>query len=341
MSDRSHINWEHLSSYLSGELSSTEGEAVERWIAECGEHQAIVAQLRAAWGGIQPVQLGLLDAAELQHRVWRRVNVARPPYGKSTTHSGVKPMSGRQPLRGNVWAVTMSLVVCVLGILLVWNGHSRQSSVSRPSAPSRYTTANAERANVTLPDGSLVALDVASRLDVPADYAAGNHTVYLTGEALFTVTRHEGTPFTVIAGTTVARVLGTTFAMRRYKTDTTATVAVRDGKVAVGNVVVTAARLLEVGPHGVVQQGSADAAMFGFATGVMQITSMPLSRAATELNRWYGTEIRFGDTSLAHVPIEGKFIAGSVADLANYLNLLLNVRVVRDGRVLTIYPKTR
>ena len=44
----------------------------------------------------------------------------------------------------------------------------------------------------------------------------GNHTVRLIGAGLFTVSHHDGAPFTVIAGATVARVLGTSFVVRRY-----------------------------------------------------------------------------------------------------------------------------
>ena len=210
-----------------------------------------------------------------------------------------------------------------------------------PSAVSMYTTLSGERANITLPDGSTVALNVASRLEVPIDYAAGNHTMHLMGEALFTVRHHEGMPVTVIAGATTARVLGTSFAVRHYATDTTTTVAVRDGKVAVGRVVVTAARLLEVTPHDALRLRAANPAQFGFTAGVLKLNNMPLSRAVAELDRWYAADIRLGDSSFAKIPIEGKFVAGSLSALAEILTLGLDARVVRDGRVLTLYPKVQ
>ena len=205
---------------------------------------------------------------------------------------------------------------------------------------STYATANGERANITLPDGSTVALNVASRLDVPVDYAAGNHTVHLFGEALFTVTHHGATPLTVISGMATVRVLGTSFAVRHYATDTTATVAVRDGKVMVGNVVLTAARMIDVGPLGTTAVRPAAASRFSFASGVLTIDSMPVAQAVPEFDRWYGVDIRFGDPSLRRVQIEGKFPAGSVSDLTEFLQYMLNARVVRDGRTLTLYPNT-
>jgi ferric-dicitrate binding protein FerR (iron transport regulator) len=103
-----------------------------------------------------------------------------------------------------------------------------------------YATANGERGAVTLTDGSTVILNAASRLDVPANYSSGNRTVRLIGEGLFTVSSHAGHPFTVISGLTKTRVLGTSFVVRHYGTDTTVMVAVRTGKVSVGTTVVTA-----------------------------------------------------------------------------------------------------
>jgi transmembrane sensor len=210
------------------------------------------------------------------------------------------------------------------------------------SAYTTYVTANGERATITLPDGNTVALNVASRLQVPTNYDAGNHLVRLpVGEALFTVSHHTGTPFTVVAGTTTARVLGTNFLVRHYRTDTVATIAVADGKVAVGNTVVTAQQLVEVGRAGVLRMRPVDASSFTFATGVFTLEATRLSNAIPELDRWYDADIRLGDPTLAVKQIEGKVRAGSLSDLVELLEWTCEVRVVRNGRVLTLYPKAK
>ena len=61
-----------------------------------------------------------------------------------------------------------------------------------------YATAPGQRATITLPDDNTVALNVASRLEVPTNYGRGNHMVRLpVGEALFNVSKshHDGVPF--------------------------------------------------------------------------------------------------------------------------------------------------
>ncbi|HXC24982.1 MAG TPA: FecR domain-containing protein, partial [Gemmatimonadaceae bacterium] len=66
---------------------------------------------------------------------------------------------------------------------------------------------------------------------------------------------------------------------------------------------------------------------------------LPLPAAIVELDRWFDADIRLGDPMLEKQRIKGEFAAGSLADLSAILELTYNVRVVRDGRVLTLYPR--
>jgi ferric-dicitrate binding protein FerR (iron transport regulator) len=204
---------------------------------------------------------------------------------------------------------------------------------------STYATGKGELATITLPDGSTIVLNVASRLQVPTNYAAGNRTVYLAGEALFTVSHRRGAPFTVIAGPSTTRVLGTSFLVRHYATDTAATVAVRDGKVAVQSTVLTGAQQVSVGAHGIGLIRPATAMQFSFASGMLMIDDMTLPAAIPELNRWYNADIRLGDSTLTTRKVFGSFKSGSLTDLSAILDMMFNVRVVRDGHTLTLYPR--
>jgi ferric-dicitrate binding protein FerR (iron transport regulator) len=202
-----------------------------------------------------------------------------------------------------------------------------------------YTTGNGQRAKVTLPDGSTAFLNVASRLQVPADYGMGNHVVHLDGEAFFTVVHHDKHPLTVVAGSARALVLGTQFVVRHYHTDSLATVAVREGKVGVQKVVLSAAQQVAVNRAGVTTAvRPVDPAQFGFTRGVLRFNGTALRDAIPALNRWYDADIRLGDPALAEQRVIGGFTSGSRGNLAELLQLAFNVRVVRHGRVLTLYP---
>jgi ferric-dicitrate binding protein FerR (iron transport regulator) len=209
----------------------------------------------------------------------------------------------------------------------------------RPLPPTTYVTADGQRATIKLADGSSVALNVGSKLDVPMDFAQGNRTLHLDGEALFTVVHHDDAPFTVVTNNARTRVLGTSFVVRQYETDSVATVAVRDGKVAVQSVVVTALHQATVRSNGATQVGRANAGIFTFANGILTLDGVPLPEAIPELNRWYKADIRLADSSLAEHRIKATCATGTITDLAGVLELALDVRAVRNGRTLTLYPR--
>jgi transmembrane sensor len=238
------------------------------------------------------------------------------------------------------WSVWAAAACGVFLLLAGWQGGRYQLRSGMSGRASVYTTAHGQRATITLPDGSIAKLNVGSRLVVPDDYAAGNRNVTLSGEALFTVTHHTKKPFTVLAGSSRTQVLGTTFVVRHYEGDSTATVAVQDGKVAVQSVIVTAAQSVEVGPSGIPRVGTADMGQFTFASGVLTLGMMSLEDAIPALNRWYDADIRLGSHTLASQNIKGRFKAGSIAELAEILEWSFNVRVVRDGNTITLYPRS-
>lgn len=202
-----------------------------------------------------------------------------------------------------------------------------------------YATANGERATVTLPDGNQIMLNVASRLEVPADYVRGNRNLRLSGSAIFNIVHQSAVPFTVQAGPSTTRVLGTTFMVRYYPTDTDVHVVVSDGKVSVQSSVVPAMQQADVSNAGLVTVRPASATQLLFDRGILTIEDTPLPKAIADLNRWYNADIRLGDTTLAIRAVGGKFSAGSLEDLMEFLEFTLNIRAERDGRVLTLFPR--
>jgi len=334
-----------LDRFFAGETSAAESAAVHALLARCPEVdervQAIVRgvrglmpdtpQARRSWEMVAGD--GLVYQATHRHSPDRRVSMGATNVRSMLRGSGGL---GTRTLRRWVWpALAAGAVIAATA----WNVEVRYFSQRGASSTLTYTTGNGQRANITLPDGSTAALNVASRLEVPADYAVGHHTVRLTGEALFTVTRREAMPFTVISGSATARVLGTSFVVRHYPGDSVATVAVRDGKVSVRSIVLTAERQVEISRTGMMHVSRVDPSRFSFATGVLTFDGVPLRDAIVMLDRWFDADIRLGDATLGTQKVAGGFTAGSLSNLTESLELMFNVRVVQDGRVLTVYPR--
>src|SRR5690606_14174501 len=109
------------------------------------------------------------------------------------------------------------------------------SDSGQASAERVVETARGERAKVDLPDGSTVLLAPDSRVQYASGFGKSHRTIDLQGQALFTVTHSEGVAFVVRAKDVETLVLGTTFGVRRYTSDSLAEVIVAAGRVAVSS----------------------------------------------------------------------------------------------------------
>ncbi len=345
MRDISPTALSQLADYIANALPPEEILSVERWIEAHPERHELLRYMLQARLDLRkepeseelqlPARVDAISksiAAAITQR-----SPAAPKLAPTLTNTDAKPRGSRYPSK-RAW---YALSACVCGFVLLlasWRKGDGSISIGTTRHSFAYTTANAERATITLPDGSTVLLNVASRLEVPVDYDRGNRTLRLEGEAFFTVSHHQGRPFTVIAGPSTTRVLGTSFLVRHYVTDTAATVAVRDGRVMVQSQVLAATQQVTVSTNGSSSVRAASANRFSFVSGVLVFSGMQLYEAIPQLNRWYDADIRLSDSTLAVRTIVGGFKAGSLTDLSAILEMMFTVRVVRDGRVLTLYP---
>ncbi len=324
-----------LDRYLTGACTSEEEARVRRWADAAPKHAALLAALRAEF----PRRRHGDQVAAAYERVIDRAaretsTVTRPPQAAPVRIRRL----GHNAVPRRTWTVVVTSIALAAALLivgLVTTFHSSYHGTSRALAT--YVTANGERARVELKDGTIVMLNVASRLRVPEDFGPKNRTVWLDGEAYFNVAHVAGAPFTVQAGATHTRVLGTEFVVRSYQ-PADVRVAVRAGKIAVNGAVLGANDIAVAGQNGVVtvRRNQRIDAAFGVAEGRLVLTDVPLREAAADLERWYDVKLRFGDSTVSYLPISAVLPSGSAGDLVEVLRLTFGVRVVQQGRILTI-----
>lgn len=335
--------------YLAGELSQDATERLRAWAASRADRAALVEALRAhARRTVSPERPADLERGLHLLQVAQAPMVHTIPSPASRFVGITRGWGSGSAPRRRLWGSIGVAGVIAAAMLVLFGGGRVLARIAHPTRMpvTTYVTRNGERAEITLPDGSVARLNVSSRLQVPVDFAAGGRTLTLQGEALFQVAHHAGVPFTVIAGGATTRVLGTSFLVRRYSTDTATTVAVRDGKVSVRaenqpvpGTVLAVMQQATLTPRGVVHVRAVDPAQFTFASGVLTLEGVPLAQAIPELDRWYDADIQLGDSAVSHHVLAATFATGSLADLTEVLTLALDVRVVRNGRTLTLYSK--
>jgi len=138
------------------------------------------------------------------------------------------------PVYRRTWFQIAASILLVCGASFgLWQRFVPTSLSSRDTAFGQQAIAADEREVITLPDGSTVTLEPGSQLQVSADFEKKNREVTLIGEGFFEVTKDPARPFLVNTGKLVTRVVGTSFRIKAYDTDTSISVAVRTGKVTV------------------------------------------------------------------------------------------------------------
>ncbi len=209
-----------------------------------------------------------------------------------------------------------------------------------PIRTEHFATARGQHATIELADGSTLTLDGATRLDVTL--APDRRTVALkAGEAYFDIAHDPARPFTVEAGGSSARVLGTAFDfdLTRGRVD----LAVYRGAVRFGSATGDASgQVVRAGWRSRFSDGGAsspkrfDVTREGWRQGWLDTDGMRLGDVVEALNRQGGPVVLPPPAALSEVLIAGRFRLDDPAMLLDAIGDAYGFRVRREGDALRL-----
>lgn len=167
-----------------------------------------------------------------------------------------------------------------------------------------YETSYGQQVNVTLDDSTVVRLGPESRLTIPRRFGIGLRAVRIDGTANFEVTRALAQPFQVRSGQVVMNARGTSFTVRRYASDPTLILFVKDDTVEVRlgeeSRMVGSGQALSVSPEGVIEVPSKERLDEArtWVDGNVTIAGQKLRYVLPQMKRWYGLNIAVPDPKL-------------------------------------------
>lgn len=202
-------------------------------------------------------------------------------------------------------------VACVL--LLMGSGYGWHMWDTTPGYALDIATARGETRTIDLPDGSTVALNFDSTLQVRY-YPRRREVVLDRGEAFFRVAADSGRPFTVDSGASRVRVVGTAFNVRAAPPQIV--VKVVEGRVEVRPdrharkdrvLAMGAGSGVAIDPAtGEANRVPAAADTVGdWRTGQIHFQRTPLVEVAQELARYLGQPVVLASDELAGQPVSG------------------------------------
>jgi transmembrane sensor len=215
-----------------------------------------------------------------------------------------------------------------------------------------YNSAIAQNRDITLPDGTQVALGAAST--ITTQFSKGQRSIELkNGEAFFQVVHDQSRPFTVAAGDISVRDIGTAFDVRR--TGERVTIAVTQGRVGItdtnrkpgethaGSLEVTAGQLVSYDP--------ATAAMTVGSIAPEQATSWrndqlefidePLSVVIANLNRYSNRPLYIADAKLDQLSYTGSIRTDAIDSWLGALPQVFPLRVNQQGGQIVLSDAER
>jgi len=346
---------EHLlDRYWFGHVTANERRTVEAWLDADPQRRGRYGQLRqtlldSAHDTLSSAERTRRTAAIVQ-AIGQRPNVAA---STATEQGAPRPISTRTDdaaRRAPAWSrravrVAAAAVACVSVSAAVWLG-VREAPRSAPMRARTYATRTGQRAVIVLEDGSRVQLAPRTTLRVTSGFGQATRTVSLVGQARFDVQHASGIPFIVQTGTTITRVLGTTFDVQQYPDEYAVRVAVTSGKVFVsGRTPQHPSVTLVAGMTGLITDSSAitvatsEAPYVGWTDGQLVFHRATTSDVLATLTRWYGYRFQLADSSLASQSLTVGLSTESSSAAFATLKQVLDVELRFEDSVVTLFPR--
>jgi transmembrane sensor len=210
-------------------------------------------------------------------------------------------------------------------------------------APQHFDTQIGEIRQVPLSDGSLVAINTQS--DIQVGMHKETREVTLTkGEAWFKVAHDKSRPFIVIAGRIRVRAVGTAFSVRRH--DDGADVQVTEGTIETWTtgeedrkVQVTAGTKAYVAEYQPPQPITAPAEIersLAWREGQIVLEGETLDQAVVQFNRYNTKQLVITDQSLAQEKLVGQFRATEPGNFADAVATTLGASIKETGDTIQL-----
>jgi transmembrane sensor len=269
--------------------------------------------------------------------LWRDLDVLK----ELTSVFPVPPT--KAPLaRARSWrpAIAAVLLLAMVGVgVLVQRQFLARQPAANTTPVTDYSTAVGEQRNVPLADGSVMAINTGSLVQVVSLGRQSRELRLVRGEAHFMVAHDPTRPFRVSAAGQVVQAVGTAFDVQLLE-DGALEVVVSEGHVkllsrdgAVGDL--TRGQMMRISANGTAHVTQMDddaiASRLAWRSGMLVFDGQTLAEVLTEFSRYTATRLVIADPALQQVRIGGYFAAGDIDALREALRANFGVESTRGA----------
>ena len=207
-----------------------------------------------------------------------------------------------------------------------------------------YQTRSDERKMIDLPDGSAIHLNKGSEMTYEVDSRTGERKVSLKGEAYFKVAK-SNRAFIVASRGLIVKVLGTSFNVNAYPSDSTVLVALEEGKVSLSKASDTSSVIFlmpdNVAKFSIKNQSLAiqegDVELFSlWKEHKLIFKNEPFDQMVKKLERWYGVAFEIKAKDINHCRFDMVIEKESLKQVLELINLASPMDYIIQEKVVTI-----
>jgi ferric-dicitrate binding protein FerR (iron transport regulator) len=338
MKQINHVSLVHK--YLSDDLSTTEREAYDSWVAIPGNNK-VVEDLSRIWdlsADYQPTSFqpnAALAFNKFKQEISNStVDNAIPVIADRPTSSipviADRPMSSdssakiikMNPMKW-VGRIAASMVFIAASFFLL-----KDIGTNNVDYNQQFAATSIEK--TSLEDGSIITMDAGSLVSLASDYGQSDRKVKLEGKAFFDVERMEDKPFIVDMGGSILEVLGTSFNIDN--TSENVVVEVKTGLVKVSTE--TQSATLKAGQSAVINYNEDNITVgenaqesFDWYAKQLAIKNMPIEEAFAKIANYYDVEIDLAANVDKTCPLTSPLAASSsIDDLMEVLSVAYSMQ---------------
>ena len=211
-------------------------------------------------------------------------------------------------------------------------------------------TLRGQRTRIKLPDSSVVYLNASSSLTYPEAFPDSVRSVTLTGEAFFEVAHNPARPFVVQTNRIRTVVLGTSFNLRSFDTDSAISVSLVSGKVRVvgkqaagtsrENVLLPGERLVYNKKDSSYEKDHFKVLdVTGWKDGVLVFDNTDFNGFIQKMEQWYGVDIIVNGQPSTPWRVNGHFDNESLTEVLVGIQFIYDIHYRIDGNRVTLKCK--
>jgi ferric-dicitrate binding protein FerR (iron transport regulator) len=339
------LPWELLDKYFKKQITNSELEDLNEWIAESEEHVLLFNEIDA------DIKAGLPFPGHFNEDTIEQWSELKEDFEF--------PRYFSMPIK-KLYRIAAAIMIPLL-LAGVLGGYIVSKSFIKNDNYGALTTIyspGGQKTKVTLPDNSIVWLNAKTTLKYATVFNQKQRIVFIDGEAFFDVTHDQTRPFIVRTSTINIKVYGTTFNVKAYKDDDVAEATLVKGKITIlginalgkeGQEIIIhpneTFRYLKEGailnktevsetkvkdkvvskrvePIVQIAQKVDVAPIVAWKDGKLCFKNENFASLAYKLEQWYDVKIHFEDAEVQEIKYTGKFEKENINQVLRYLQIL-------------------